>query len=77
MKEMHVCLLILVESWLPLRSIVTSRKLTNVMEIFEVKMMLLCCLSMLLMKLCKRSKPCDHMAPYYTNISLAELEENI
>ena len=35
----------------------TSRTLYDVVEIFEVKMMLLCCLLMLLMKLCKRSKP--------------------
>ena len=33
----------------------TSRKLSDVVEIFEVKMMLLCCLLMLLMKLWKRS----------------------
>ena len=48
---------VLVEMWPPSRSIVTSTKLTDVMEIFEVKMMLLCCLLMLLMKLCIRSKP--------------------
>ena len=30
-----------------------SRKLNDVVEILEVKMMLLCCLLMLLMKLCK------------------------
>ena len=48
---------VLVEMWPPWMSKVTSRKLTDVMEIFEVKMMLLCCLSMLLMKLCRRSEP--------------------
>ena len=48
---------VLVEMWPPTRSMVTSRKLTDVVEIFEVKMMLLCCLLMLLMKLCKSSKP--------------------
>ena len=32
----------LVEMWPPWRSIVTSRMLTDVVEIFEVKMMLLC-----------------------------------
>ena len=46
-----------VEMWPPSRSIVTSRKLTDMVEIYEAKMMLLCCLSMLLMKLCKGSKP--------------------
>ena len=45
------------EMWPPWRSIVTSRKLTNVVDIVEEKMMLLCCLLMLLMKLCKGSKP--------------------
>ena len=48
---------VLVEMWPPWRSIVTSRKLTDVVEIFDVKIMLLCCLLILLMKLCKRSKP--------------------
>ena len=48
---------VLVQMWTPSRSIVTSRKLTDIVEIFEVKMMLLCCLLILLMKLCRRSKP--------------------
>ena len=48
---------VLVEMWPPLRSIVTSSKLIVVVEIFEVKMVLLCCLSMLLIKWCRRSKP--------------------
>ena len=60
MKEMRVSVdlvYVLVEMWPQWRSIVTSRKLTDVVEIIEVKMMLLCCLLMLLMKLSKRSKP--------------------
>ena len=48
---------VLVEMWPPWRSIVTSRKLTDVVEIFELKIMLLYCLLMLLKKLRKRSKP--------------------
>ena len=51
----------LVEMRPPSRSIGTSRKLTDLVEIFEVKMMLMCCLLMLLMKLCKRSKPLDQI----------------
>ena len=47
----------LVEMLPPSRSIVTSRKLTDVVEIFEVEMMFLCCLLVRLMKLCKRSNP--------------------
>ena len=45
MKEMRVCLLVyvLAEMWPPSRSIVTSRKLTDVVEIFEAKIMLLRC----------------------------------
>ena len=39
--------------WPPWMSIVTSRKLTDVVEIFEVKMMLLCWLLKLLIKVCK------------------------
>ena len=48
---------VLVEMWPPWSSIVTSRKLTDVVEIFELKIMLLYCLLMLLKKLRKRSKP--------------------
>ena len=49
------------EMWPPWSSMVTSRMLADVVEIFEVKMMLLCCLLMLLMKLCKRSMNCDQI----------------
>ena len=48
---------VLVEMLPTSRSIVTSRMLTDVVEISEEKMMSLCCLLMLLMKLCNRSKP--------------------
>ena len=47
----------LVEMWPPSRSIVTSRNLIDVVEKFEVKMMLPRCLLMLLIKLCERSNP--------------------
>ena len=41
---------VLVEMWPPSRSIVTSRKFFDVVEIFQVKIMFLCCLLMLLIK---------------------------
>ena len=43
------------EMWPLSRSIVTSRKLSDVVEIIEVKLMLLCCAFIQLIKLCKRS----------------------
>ena len=58
MNEINACVSVdfvhvLVEMWPLWRLIVTSRNLTDVLEIFEVKIMLLCCLLMLLMKLCR------------------------
>ena len=48
------------EMWPPSRSIVTSRKLIDMVKIFLMKLMLLCCVIML-MKLCKRSNPLDQI----------------
>ena len=45
MEEMRVSVdlvKVLMEMWSPSRSIVTSRKLTDVVEILEVTLMLLC-----------------------------------
>ena len=55
---------VLVEMWPPSRSLVTSRKLIDVVSIFEGKFMLLFCVLMSLIKLCKRSNPWDQNIKY-------------
>ena len=47
----------LVEMWPPSTSIVTCGKVIVVVEVIEVKLMLLSYALMLLIKLCKRSSP--------------------
>ena len=56
MKEMRMAvdfILVLAEMWPLSRSIVTSKQFIDMVVIFEVKMMLLCCSLMLLIKQCK------------------------